>query len=49
MWTKAISDNVIKGLKDSSRYKHVCQVMISQKLGQGTKVGQLFNKLNTLW
>lgn len=36
-WTKTIADDVNRVLKDDSKYKHVVQVVISQKLGQGFK------------
>lgn len=36
-WTKSIADDVNRGLKSESRYKHVVQVVISKKLGQGFK------------
>ncbi|CRK94801.1 CLUMA_CG008295, isoform A [Clunio marinus] len=37
LWTKFIADEINKSLKDSLRYKHVVQVVITQKLGQGFK------------
>lgn len=37
LWTKSIADDINRGLRDSTRYKHVVQVVILQKLGQGFK------------
>lgn len=37
VWTKSIADDINRAIKESSRYKNVVQVVITQKLGQGFK------------